>query len=197
MAPAVTRSPIIAFVTILALAQVARSYPVGPAVSLDKMTAMADLIVKAKVVSNDKVADDWFKPFPGIACVDTRLQIISTIQGDSGRKDINFRHYALDPAAGSFFNFMPQHYELQPGRSYIIFASKTDHPGVFHPLWLNHTTKEDQGILLAASDAPSAGISVKNLFWAELIAFTKTPDPQEPIYNLTPPRRHLQNTPAR
>jgi len=110
------------------------AYLVGPAVSLDKMTELADLVVKARAVATQPTDDPWFKPLRGFAASATKLEVMSVLKGERGGGVITFQHYAV-AAAGGGFSYMPQHYEFTPGKSYIVFAKKTDTPGVLRQLW--------------------------------------------------------------
>ena len=56
---------------------VALAYPVGPALSLAKLTAEADLIFKGTTGSSQQVEDDWFKPYPGFVAGETEFKVIS------------------------------------------------------------------------------------------------------------------------
>jgi hypothetical protein len=46
---------------VLAWASIALGYTVGPALSLEKLTVEADLVVKATALSGEPVRDEWFK----------------------------------------------------------------------------------------------------------------------------------------
>ncbi len=80
--------------------------------------------------------------------------------------------------------FMPQHYEFTPGRSYILFAKKTDSPALFSQLWMNHTSKSDQGLLLAANDLPLRARSVKEACWLNLLELQVSANAEDVVYAL-------------
>lgn len=157
-------------------------YAVGPPVALEKMTETADLLVKAKVVRSDVVSDDWFKPLHGFVVKATRFEVISVLKGVVAEKaTISFRHYAIDPSNAGF-SFMPQHYEFVSGQSYVLFACKTDAPGVYRQLWLNHTGKEDLGALRAADEQPRTEKNAKDLYWTELTTMLRGGTVDDLIY---------------
>lgn len=176
---------LVGLVSGLAMAAAANAYPVGPAVSLEKMTDMADLVVKAKAIASEPAEDAWFSAVGGYKVQATKLEIISVLKGEPGAKTITFQHYAKGASGGS--EFMPQHYEFAIGRSYVVFASKTDAPGIFRQLWRNHTTMEDQGVLRAANDRLRAGGSAKEWYWTELTETLASADADDVVYGI----RHL------
>ncbi len=144
----------------------AGAYLVGPAVSLDKMTEIADLVVQARAVATETIQDPWFKPCQGFTASSTRLEALSVLKGGTNGGVIHFRHYAADARGPSFF--MPQHYEFTPGGVYIVFAKETETPGIVRQLWANHTDKEDQGVLRVAATPVPPNTSVKTACWSGL-----------------------------
>lgn len=52
----------------------AHTYPVGPPLSLDKLTADAGIIFKGTVVSSEPAEDAWFKPYPGFVVKETQFK---------------------------------------------------------------------------------------------------------------------------
>jgi len=157
---------------------------VGPAVSLDTLAEMADLVVKAKVISNAEVNDATFRSIPGFAPFATKLQIISVLKGDPGSDLITFRHYGTHPETNRRVttNFEPQHYEFTEGKSYIIFAKKGVSNGSFTQLWMNHTTKNDQGVFRAGNDAPLTTASIKEACWSTLVDMQDSTNTEDIAY---------------
>ena len=49
-------------------------YPVGPAVSLEKLTEEADTVFKGTAVSNVEVQDHWFEPVRRLRCLADAIQ---------------------------------------------------------------------------------------------------------------------------
>jgi hypothetical protein len=158
----------------------AGAYPVGPAVSLNKLTEMADLIVKARAIATEKTDDAWFTPHPGFAASATKLEPLTFLKGEPAAGVITFRHYASEPEGPSFF--MPQHYEFTPGRCYLVFAAKTGKPGVFRQLWANHTDKEDQGVLRIADNRLPVGESVRAACWSGLTGLLASGTTDDVVY---------------
>ena len=160
------------------------AYPVGPAISLDEMFGQADLVCKAEVVSTKPVEDPWFEKVPSFQAVETRLKVIGLYKGQPKAKEIAFRHYAEDNKGGGFA-YMPQHYKFEVGRTYILFAAKTDQEGTYRQLWKQHKSQEDQGVVLAASKEPHADESIKEVIWRELSGLLKSDKKEDVFYGLT------------
>jgi hypothetical protein len=158
------------------------AYIVGPPLKLDELVKEADIIVKATVISSKPVQDEWFTACPGFAAYGTELKVVSVIKGNVASDTITFQHYGFSKA-DQVCMFMPQHYELEVGRTYIVFAKTTDREGAFRQLWQSHKAKEDQGVTLAANAEPvAAGKPVKDIIWAELCALLKSADPGDVVY---------------
>ena len=147
---------------------------------------MADLVIKAKVISNAEVNDSTFRSVPGFAPFATQLQIISVLKGDAGTNQIIFRHYGThrDTNRWVVSNFEPQHYEFSEGKSYIIFAKKGSSTGNFTQLWMNHTTKNDQGVIRVANDGPLTTTSVKEACWSTLVSMQASTNADDIVYAL-------------
>ena len=156
-------------------------YMVGPAVSLDKMIEMADLIAKGTVVSSNPSADSPLPPVQGFDRVATTFRVISIFKGTSGAETFTFHHYAEAPT-GRGFAYMPQHYDFTNGQAYIVFARKTNTPSVFEALWRHHTAKEDEGVFRAANSAPSNAVSVKEICWQNLVALCRSTNRGDVVY---------------
>jgi hypothetical protein len=159
------------------------AYAVGPAVSLDKMTAMADLVIKGKVISTAQTNLASFEAVPGFPGFVTRFQVISVLKGNPGGREIVFEHYGVS-SNGMAFMYMPQHYEFTPGRSCILFALKTGTPGVFTQLWKSHTAKPDEGEVLSADDKPVKAGTVKEAFWDDLVQLRASRNAEDLVYAL-------------
>lgn len=175
----------ILFVGWLFCAGVASGYMVGSAENLEKLAGKADLIFKATVVNSAQVQDEWFKPIPGFAAFETRLTLISVIKGPADMKAIRFRHYDKSPQPPEglhVYVYAPQYYHLQENESYLVFASATGEPGVCRQLWSSHTAKEDLGVLRCFDKQPTASGTLKEIFWAELMALLRSQSAKDPIY---------------
>jgi hypothetical protein len=166
---------IICGVAVLARTGVALAYPVGPALSLDKLTAEADLIFKGTTGSSQQVEDDWFKPYAGFVVLETPFRVISVLKGDAPGTALRFRHYDQDPRPQGRM-FEPQHYHFEKGRSYIVFARRSEAAGFFRQLQAYHTAKEDQGAFLCPDDQPVTATSVKEAIWGQLSLMLKSAD---------------------
>src|SRR5689334_11274251 len=92
----------------------AGAYPVGPAVSLEKLAEEAGTIFKGTVVSTEPVEDDWFKPVRGFAAYETRFKVVTVLKGGEGKGEISFRHYdEASDAQQMVIGFMPQYYHFE------------------------------------------------------------------------------------
>ena len=165
----------------MAVTGVSLAYPVGPPLSLEKLTAEADLVFKGTALSGDPVQDEWFKPCPGFVVRGTEFKVVSVIKGDAPGATLRFRHYDQDPRAQGYM-FQPQYYHFERGRSYIVFAKRSEAAGVFRQLQANHTGKEDQGVLLCPGDQPVTATTVKVAIWSELTGMLKSADATNVTY---------------
>jgi hypothetical protein len=139
---------------------VAWGYLVGPPLSLDKLAAEADLIFKGTAVSGSPVQDEWFKPCAGFVSQETQFKVISVLKGDAPGAALRFRHYDESKIPQGRV-FQPQYYHFEAGRTYLVFAKRSETAGVFRQARANHTGKEDQGVLLCPDDQPITAESVK------------------------------------
>jgi hypothetical protein len=162
-------------------AGIASGYLVGPAVSLEKLTAEADIIFKGTAVSSGPAQDDWFTPYQGFVVRQTQFKVISVIKGQGLGGRLSFRHYDENPQPQGRF-FQPQYYHFEIGRTYIVFAKQGGSAGVFRQLWMNHTCKEDQGVLRCANDKPVDRKTIKEGLWAELTAMLTSGEVPDVIY---------------
>src|SRR4051794_19983532 len=116
------------------MAGMARAMIMGPALSLEALGQKADLVVKARAVSDKVVQDAAFPNFPGYEVKETTLQVLASFKGPLGPGDaLRFRHYALKPGDIVYMS-EPQHHELQTGQGYLVFARKGSDEA-FATLW--------------------------------------------------------------
>ena len=177
----VIRRCLMGLAALLACAGIAQGYAVGPAVSLEKMTEEADIIFKGTALASQPVEDEWFKPYPDFQAGETRFTVVSLVKGELLGKTVMFRHYELSPQPHSH-SFQPQHYRFDAGKTYIVFAGKTELPGVFRQLWMNHTIKSDQGVLRCGNDKPVAAGTVKDVLCSELAAMLASAEEDDVVY---------------
>ncbi len=165
----------------LLMCSVANAYLVGPSLPLDKLVEKADFICKAVVVASKPVDDAWFGKLHGFEPLATELKIVAVYKG-ANLTQASFNHYA--PQKDQASPYSPQHYEFVAGRTYLIFASKTDHENVFRQITKNHTSQEDQGVLLAVDDSPHPDKAMKQIFWLELTGLLKNAKPGDVEYGI-------------
>lgn len=156
-------------------------YPVGPSLELTAMEKEADLICKVEAGSPKPAEGSSYKSMPGFAPVDTEMHVIEVYKGTGVGEKIVFDHYASQKD-GLPFHYMPQHYEVEPGQVYILFAKKTDRDGVYQQLWENHRAKEDQGLVRAADKTKHGAQPMREVLWSELNKWLASEHPQDVIY---------------
>ena len=163
------------------------AYPVGYALSLDKLTDQSDLIAKAQAIATEPVQDPAFTDYTnqGFGVFATKLKVISVLKGDGKLAEITFHHYDNVANFQGPRMFSPQIYHFTPNQPYIVFARKSGAPTVFRTFSFNHTTQEDQGLLRAANSLPLAkNVTVKDAIWDELTALVASKNPADIIYAL-------------
>jgi hypothetical protein len=165
----------------LAWTGVAWGYAVGPPLSLEKLTAEADLILKGTVVSSEPVQDEWFKPCVGFVATETEFRVISVLKGNAPGGTLRFHHYDESKIPQGRM-FQPQYYHFEAGRTYLVFAKRSEAAGVFRQTRANHTGKEDQGVLLCPEDQPVRAKSVKEAIWSQLALMLKSADATNVTY---------------
>ena len=158
-------------------------YLVTAPLSLDKLTAEADMIFKGTTVSSEPVQDDWFKLRQGFVAQETQFKVISVIKGDTLVEKLLFRHYDESPVPQGRM-FQPQFYHFVPGRTYIVFAKQTGTAVVFRQLSASHTGKKDQGVVWCSDNNPVTAKTVKEVLWNELTASLNNASVSNVIYGI-------------
>ena len=176
-----SRSYTVIFISLLACASIARGYMVGPPVPLEKLTADSDIVFKGTVASSGPVQDESFKPYPGFSAHETQFRVISVIKGDETNRTIRFHYYDEDPKTRGFA-FEPQYYHFQSNRTYLVFAKKSEQVGIYCQVWMFHTGKEDEGVVLCPDDRPIIGSTVKEAVWNDLAEMIKSTSVSNVIY---------------
>jgi len=157
------------------------AYAVGPPLALDKLTAEADIVFKGTAGPSQQVQDDWFKPLMGFTARETQFKVVSMIKGGQPGPTLRFRHYDED-AGNQGRIYQPQFYHFQSGRSYIVFAKRSDAAGFFRQFQAYHTAREDQGALLCPDDQPVTAKIVKEAIWVELTRTLESADATNVTY---------------
>ena len=176
------RSHFVIAVGMLMWAGAALGYPVGSPVSLEKMADQADVIFKGTVVAGEAVEDEGFPPQDGFVSWQTTFRIVSVLKGEKPGETLRFRHYHRDSSLS--WRFQPQYYDLETGTTYIVLAKTGATPGLFQQVWMNHTLKEDQGVVRCADAKPVAAATVKEAVWAELSAMLESQDKDDVVYGI-------------
>ncbi len=151
-----------------------RAYGVGPALTLDQLTAKVDLVAKATVVSVKQITDASFVAVTAYPVHEAELAVVSTFKGKAG-KTIKFRYYSYKPANVGI-GYSPLAYELEPGRTYVFFAIAKN--GTFRQFQKDHTQKSEQGVIPAGDDKPHRGTSIVDVAWEELRTLATNPKPE-------------------
>ena len=179
---------------------VLRAYLVPSPEGLGKMTTNADIICKTRVVASVVITNAAFRPLPGFETRATRPEIISVLKGSSSARFMLFQHYASNPQDRIFGRmYAPQHYELETGQCYVVFAVKTGHDGEFRQIRFSHTGKEDEGAMRTLDDRSLANLPaaegmhsldershptllVKDAHWFELGLLLNDANPTNQLY---------------
>lgn len=160
---------------------VTNGYFVGPPLSLENLAAEADYIFKGTVLSTTPVEDPWFKSVNGFQASETVFKVVSGIKGEKS-PEVRFRHYDHGKVEGGMV-YQPQFYHFELGQSYIVFARRSETvAGAFRQLWANHNAHSDQGVLWCLNDKPTAGASVKEIFWNEMTTMLSAANPTNVTY---------------
>ncbi|MBI5832852.1 MAG: HEAT repeat domain-containing protein [Armatimonadetes bacterium] len=161
----------------------ADAYPVAYALSLSDLTAKADVVAKVEVVSGAAVADPWFTPVGGFVARATTMRPIACYRGGPLPERFTFRHYAPAAESGPMM-YMPQWYKFADARCYLVWAARTDQPGVLRQMEKGHRTQEDQGVVLCADADPHLGLSVDRVVLAELTGLLRGREVADVLYGL-------------
>jgi len=161
----------------------ANAYMVGPSLTFEKIAEESDVIFKAKIMSSSLIENNWFEGYGGYSSNGTEMKIISIIKGEIPNKTVFFQHYSESKDEPYRRMNSPQFYNFEIGKSYIVFAKKTDSEGVYRQLWKDHKSKMDQGVFLT-SDEEEVDIkfSVKEIIWNEFKKHLKSSDSKNVIY---------------
>jgi hypothetical protein len=168
---------------LLAVPTDVRAYAVAPPVSLEKLEEEADAIFKATAVATKPAEDAWFKPVHDFVVRETEFKVVSVAKGGELGATVRFRHYdeSEKPAGRAF---QPQYYHFEAGKTYLVFAKRSEAVGVLRQIWANHRGREDQGVLRCANDQPVTGAKVKDVVWSELVALLGSREAKDVIYGL-------------
>lgn len=151
---------------------------IPPRGRLEEMARKADLVFKGRVLSSVAITNDsfphWGKPHA------TQLEVISVLQGSVPTNVLIFQHNTSGPMLWSG-GTPPAHYVLEKERAYLIFATKTERPGVFRQL-PSMLRSEADGVTLILDTRPLPIASVKEAHWLELNRMLTDTNPTNQIY---------------
>jgi HEAT repeat protein len=145
----------------------APGYLVAPSLSLEKLVTEADLIFKGTAVSSGPAQDEWFKPCMGFAARETGFKVISVLKGEAPGATLRFCHYD-ESTRPEVRIFEPQYYHFHAGRTYLVFAKRSEAAGVFRQLWASHKAKRDQGVFWCPDDRPVSAGTIREAVWGEM-----------------------------
>jgi hypothetical protein len=134
---------------------------------LTKMSACAELVCKARVLSIIGATNTGVREVPSYPVAVATLQIISILKGDPQTNVVRFEYYTEGPPAFGR-SYSPQHYELDPGQCYIFFALNAGRRGAFQPIRESHTLKQDEGVTRTLDARPLTGMDIPAAHWMEL-----------------------------
>src|SRR5204863_8184401 len=118
------------------------------------------------VVATTIITNSSFRPISGFELRAATLEVISVLKGDPVRLFAAFEYYS--PMLAGAGAYAPQHYTLETGQTYLILATNTDVPGLFHQIRQSHTTKADEGVTRTLDARRLNGLSIKEAHWLEL-----------------------------
>jgi hypothetical protein len=171
----------LAILVFLLLPATARAYFVSRPLSLGDMSAKADIIFKGTAVASVPGNGRWLSSMPGVDDAQMRFTIVSVIKGVNSGSSLEFRYYDRNQTPTVY---LPQMYHFEIGRTYLVFAKRTDTPGVFKQLWSNATLKHDQGVFLCASSQPVEATTIKGDVWSELTGMLRSGDRSDVLYGI-------------
>ena len=172
------------FATILV--QPARAFRVDEPFSLGNLDIQSSLVVKATVLSSEPVRGDKGIPIKmtgaPYALTSTRFKIVSVFKGRLQPGDeIEFRHYAFDPAYRGGWSYSPRSYNFAPARSYLLWANRDGEN--WRPFSPYDSTFGNQGALLAADGAPVDG-KIRDVVWNQIQGLLESQNTGEAITGL-------------
>ena len=155
--------------------QTAFGYATRKSLDLEKMSEEADVIFKGIVLASEPAEEcnAWFQNVEGFNVQETRFRVVSTIKGALDA-EVAFQHYMHDPEKWAIY-FHPQRYKFEKDRAYIVFAKKAapDDNKNLRQIWLLHSNKDDQGVLLCAEAEP---LSRPDLPFKTTVTLTEEPE---------------------
>jgi hypothetical protein len=143
----------------------ASGYFVSHPKPLGALEKSADIVVKAKVLTDVPVIDPWFDTVSGFEAREAELAVVSVIKGAVATRLIRFRHYAAAPGGPVMYEPLSVSFTLQ--RTYVVFASDAG-GGVYRQLTKSPSLKHGEGVTLAADDKPHRGATSVEAVWGEL-----------------------------
>jgi HEAT repeat protein len=162
-------------------AHIVSAYPVQKSLGLAELEKQADLICKVEAEASKPAEESPYRSVPGFEVLSTSFKTVEVYKGGNVGAEITFIHYAPKKNEMTFL-FMPQHYEFERGKFYILFAKKTNHDGVFQQLWENHRNKEDQGLVRAADGTKYGKQLIRDVLWSESTKLLASKNAEEVLY---------------
>ncbi len=171
---------------------------VQPHGRLEEMDRQADLIFKGQVLSTEQITNAAFR-VSDMSVHATKLKVISTIKGVVPTNLIVFQHYSgwLPGGHGWSGAHPPAFHQMEPGKSYLIFAAKTDKPDKYYAPPPGHHSKpevfrqiadfpiqDDEGVLHTLDARPLSSHSVKDAHWIELNLLLREANTTNQLYAL-------------
>jgi hypothetical protein len=154
--------PLAALVVLLGGA--AQAYLVRKPLTLDQLTAGADIVFKGTVVSSRPASGTSLAPIRGFQDRETRFRIVSVVKGSAGEDTLTVRHYDMAPGNGRA-PYEPELYHFELGRTYLVFAKQTADG---FQLSTQPSTKQSEGAILCADASPVSATDIHKIVWSEL-----------------------------
>ncbi len=151
--------------------------------TIAKMTSGSALVIKAKVISVEPVDVPKDAPLKSLhwKIYRAKLKVISTLKGAPAQGIVDFLYRADVPAQNApkmWVNVGPEsdaHFKLEPQKSYILFAQKSNPKSPLMQISDNYTLRSWEGFFQAADDSPvSSGATPEQAVWNELTKQTNS-----------------------
>lgn len=159
----------------------------APRGRLGEMELEADLVFKARVLSNTAIPNEafpeWGRPHS------TKLEIISLLKGNAPGKVVEFQHLTHGPNAWGGGR-PPPDFVLEVGTAYIIFASNAGKPDWLYspgPNAVSNTTVFRQLMkgevpLRTVDSTALTNVSASETYWLELKRLLRDSNPTNQLY---------------
>ena len=104
------------------------------------------------------------------------------------RNEITFQHHEDITPPDKRQGLLQVAYHFEPGRTYLVFASKTETSGLYTQMGGGYGFKTDYGMLRCANDQPVTAQTIQEIVWNELAAMLHGKDAGDVEYAMAATR---------